>query len=157
MAECNGCGGFVTDDYVRVFGDNDGNVSECRNCRARSDDAEEESGEREVLLREVTGTTVGDTGQSGSGGGTERPSAGGTTSGDDGSQPATTAEAGSTTSTGRSATTAGNVTPSRNEDHAGPSGEHGVAQEAESTTDSSDGTSGGARERLAGLLSSLRS
>lgn len=65
MAECTRCGGFVTDDYVRVFADNEGNISSCRSCRAGSRSAEddtEETDERVVLLRDVAGgdTTEGE-------------------------------------------------------------------------------------------------
>lgn len=156
MAECNSCGGFVTDDYVRVFGDNEGNVSECRNCRARSDDAEEESDEREVLLREVTGTSLGDATRSGSGNETERPSAGGAAS-DDGESGRTTpdtAAAGSGSAATSGTRTAGGM-GALNGGRSGAAGER-AATEAEAASGSADGESSGARERLAGLLSSLR-
>lgn len=34
MATCSNCGAFVTADYVRVFGDNDGTVHGCPDCTA---------------------------------------------------------------------------------------------------------------------------
>ncbi|WP_255194915.1 DUF7563 family protein [Halorarius litoreus] len=58
MSECMSCGGFVSDDYARVFGDNEDNVFDCRNCRTdrrRSAKEEEDDGEQ-VLLRSVRGT-----------------------------------------------------------------------------------------------------
>lgn len=57
MATCYGCGGFVTDDYARVFGDNDDKVDDCRNCskrRIESDD-EDETEKRTVLLSDIEG------------------------------------------------------------------------------------------------------
>ena len=58
MAECTYCGGFVTDDYARVFGDNENRVDDCRNCPTRRPTEEEDEADdgREVLLREVEGT-----------------------------------------------------------------------------------------------------
>lgn len=96
MAECQNCGGFVTDDYARVFGDNQNDVHDCRQCPTEREirDAEDEEGDQ-VLLRDVMtdreeGTTAradaageGDAGRRsaeapGSGGGsTDRPNAGG--------------------------------------------------------------------------------
>ena len=32
MAECQNCGGHVTDRFERVFGTNDGDVFGCRSC-----------------------------------------------------------------------------------------------------------------------------
>lgn len=58
MSKCMSCGGFVTDNYARVFGDNDDNVFDCRNCRTdrRLGDAdEEEDDDGKVLLRTVRG------------------------------------------------------------------------------------------------------
>lgn len=53
------CGGFVTDDYARVFGDNDDNVYDCRSCRANKrpgeSDASDEGDDGKVLLRSVRG------------------------------------------------------------------------------------------------------
>lgn len=37
MAECDNCGTFVTSDFARVFGDNDGNVYGCLDCMLISD------------------------------------------------------------------------------------------------------------------------
>lgn len=34
MASCDNCGTFVTPDYARVFGDNDGVVHGCPECMA---------------------------------------------------------------------------------------------------------------------------
>lgn len=57
MAECKGCNRFVTDDYARVFGDNDDTIETCRNCRstrnpdAGTDDAGTD--DDRVLLRDV--------------------------------------------------------------------------------------------------------
>lgn len=34
MATCNNCGTFVTTDYARVFGDNEGTVHGCPECTA---------------------------------------------------------------------------------------------------------------------------
>lgn len=58
MAECTYCGGFVTDDYARVFGDNENRVDDCRNCPTRRPTPEEDEADdgREVLLRDVEGT-----------------------------------------------------------------------------------------------------
>lgn len=61
MSECETCGGFVTDNYARVFGDNENRVHECRHCppdATRSTD--EETDERQVLLRDVRGGGAGD-------------------------------------------------------------------------------------------------
>lgn len=155
MAECKSCGEFVTDDYVRVFGDNDGNVFDCRNCRARSSnsDDEEESEER-VLLREVTGTDATDeaTGE-GSGGAT----ASGT--GDaSASETGVTASASPDDRSGSRATDGSSwsgesesTTPSAE----GATDHVGTAESGEAADDT-DGERGGARERLAGLFSSLR-
>jgi hypothetical protein len=63
MAECTYCGGFVTDDYARVFGDNENRVDDCRNCPTRRPTQEEEADDddgREVLLREVDETAAED-------------------------------------------------------------------------------------------------
>lgn len=58
MSRCKRCDGFVTDNYARVFGDNDDNVFECRNCRGDrrrgTSDEDDADGER-VLLRTVRG------------------------------------------------------------------------------------------------------
>ncbi|WP_435366042.1 DUF7563 family protein [Haloarchaeobius sp. DYHT-AS-18] len=32
MPECNGCGGFVTSRFARVFGDNGNDIYGCRSC-----------------------------------------------------------------------------------------------------------------------------
>lgn len=60
MTECNSCGSFVSGDYARVFGDNDGVVHDCRHCpTSRGGDADEDSGgndDRVVLLSEVRGS-----------------------------------------------------------------------------------------------------
>jgi hypothetical protein len=32
MPECNNCGGFVTPDFARVFGDNRNDVNGCVSC-----------------------------------------------------------------------------------------------------------------------------
>jgi hypothetical protein len=37
MASCNNCETFITPDYVRVFGDNDGIVQGCPDCTTFSD------------------------------------------------------------------------------------------------------------------------
>lgn len=60
MSECKSCGGFVTDNYARVFGDNNDDVYDCRNCRTGRgrDGSAEDNGEddgRTVLLRSVRG------------------------------------------------------------------------------------------------------
>jgi hypothetical protein len=34
MATCDRCGGYVSVDYVRVFGDNEGQIETCPDCRA---------------------------------------------------------------------------------------------------------------------------
>lgn len=36
MVECDNCGFDVSNGYARVFGDNDGIVHECLNCREDS-------------------------------------------------------------------------------------------------------------------------
>lgn len=72
MAECTYCGGFVTDDYARVFGDNENRVDDCRNCPTRRPTQEEETDDgREVLLREVDETAARE--QSGSSGRAQSP------------------------------------------------------------------------------------
>lgn len=57
MAECKGCNRFVTDDYARVFGDNDDTIETCRNCRStRTQDAgtdDDGPDDDRVLLRDV--------------------------------------------------------------------------------------------------------
>lgn len=64
MAECTSCGGFVTDDYVRVFGNNDNEIDACRSCRAdRGSDREEEEEREVVLLRDVRGTDADQVGR----------------------------------------------------------------------------------------------
>lgn len=58
MSRCKRCDGFVTDNYARVFGDNDDNVFECRNCRngrRSSTSDEDEADDEQVLLRTVRG------------------------------------------------------------------------------------------------------
>lgn len=58
MSECMSCGGFVSDDYARVFGDNQNNVFDCRSCRTdrrRSDKKKEDDDGEQVLLRSVRG------------------------------------------------------------------------------------------------------
>jgi hypothetical protein len=58
MSKCMSCGGFVTDNYARVFGDNDDNVFDCRNCRTDrrlSTDEDDEGDGEKVLLRTVRG------------------------------------------------------------------------------------------------------
>ena len=37
MAECNNCGHFVSSDFVRVFGDEDGALDGCPHCRKQSE------------------------------------------------------------------------------------------------------------------------
>lgn len=37
MATCDNCGRFVTADYARVFGDNEGVVEGCPDCATFSD------------------------------------------------------------------------------------------------------------------------
>lgn len=37
MPECNNCGAFVTPDFARVFGDNDGEVFGCLECQTATD------------------------------------------------------------------------------------------------------------------------
>lgn len=71
MATCNNCGGFVTDDYARVFGDNENEVGDCRNCppEPRGDEStdERDADRRDpVLLREII-TERGDTSASAGG------------------------------------------------------------------------------------------
>lgn len=173
MAECKSCGEFVTDDYVRVFGDNDGNIFDCRNCRARSsrgDDDEDESGERVVLLREVTGTDAGDgtdesaDAASGDGGASQPERVAATAAGDGGTAPSgsddaaetgvTAGVSGTDSETARSGN-GGNPTPNDGEETTDRIG--ATAESGEATGDSTDGETGsGARERLAGLFSSLR-
>ncbi len=122
----------MTDDYVRVFGDNEGNISECRSCRARSspseEDAGEDAGERVVLLRDVAGDDS--TGQDENGTGSEREDGGA----------AVTSETG--------------TTPEKSE---GSVSSSGVAAPDASEQGAEGGESGGARERIAGFFSSIRS
>jgi len=37
MPQCEGCGAFVSSDFARVMGDNDGNVHGCLECHDRVD------------------------------------------------------------------------------------------------------------------------
>ena len=37
MPECNACGGFVTPDFARVFGDNTDEVYGCSECLSAAD------------------------------------------------------------------------------------------------------------------------
>jgi hypothetical protein len=60
MAECNHCESFVTDDYARVFGDNENRVDDCRNCPTLRSSTEEPDDGREVLLRDVREPTERD-------------------------------------------------------------------------------------------------
>lgn len=61
MSECTNCGGFVTDAYARVFGDNDDRVHECRHCPSDATGSTDEgTDERQVFLSEVRGGDVGD-------------------------------------------------------------------------------------------------
>lgn len=59
MPKCNSCGSFISDNYARVFGDNDGIVTDCRHCpttRGRNTDEDSDEGDDQVvLLREVRG------------------------------------------------------------------------------------------------------
>jgi len=36
MPACDNCGGFVTRDFARVFGDNEGTVQACLECSDRT-------------------------------------------------------------------------------------------------------------------------
>lgn len=65
MSQCETCGGFVTDNYARVFGDNDDRVHECRHCppdatRSTDETTDGETDERQVLLRDLRGGDAGD-------------------------------------------------------------------------------------------------
>ncbi|MEM4780690.1 MAG: hypothetical protein QXG03_03900 [Halalkalicoccus sp.] len=54
MVRCDRCDGYVSRDYARVFGDNEGLVGNCPNCRAGWDDGEdepEESPDRKLRFR----------------------------------------------------------------------------------------------------------
>lgn len=54
MVHCDRCGGYVSRDYVRVFGDNHDCVASCPNCRAGWTDGEgqsEERSERKLTFR----------------------------------------------------------------------------------------------------------
>jgi hypothetical protein len=127
MAECTSCGGFVTDDYVRVFGDNEGNISECRSCRARSSPSEEDdtedADERVVLLRDVAGDDS--TGEDGNESENERA--------------AVASDTGATPESG-------GTSVSSSGEAASDAPEQGA----------SGAESGGARERIAGFFSSIR-
>lgn len=108
----------MTDDYKRVFADNEGNIPNCRSCRAQSgstEDDDEEGSEREVLLRDVAGDDTSETGSERAESASVRPSAG-------------------------------------NSEGSGTSGTSADAGESEVE----ESTSGGARERIAGLFSSIR-
>lgn len=57
MPECTTCGGHVTHEYVRVFGDNEDSIDSCRNCRASSREQDDEDVESDevVYLEDVLG------------------------------------------------------------------------------------------------------
>lgn len=146
MAECSHCGSFVTDDYVRVFGDNDGNLHECRSCRARGStttDETDETGERVVLLRDVNGEESGE----GAGGREDPPTTRNDATGrtEEGATPAGEPEE----TAGRSAADTRRNPGSGDHDDGETAGDGG------SDAEPSDGQ-GGARERLSDLVSSLR-
>lgn len=42
MPTCENCGSFVTENYVRVFGDRNGEVYACPHCRTRIQDPQAE-------------------------------------------------------------------------------------------------------------------
>lgn len=132
----------MTDDYVRVFGDNDGTITDCRNCRARdsttADDADETT-EREVLLRDVNG----------------EGSANGVDGGEDPPDAQDDPSDGAATTGGEREGTA--ERPAADTSRDAPAVEHDDQKAAENgaTEDASDGR-GGARARLTDLVSSLR-
>lgn len=66
MPECTICGGHVTHEYIRVFGDNENSIESCRNCRASSRGQDEEDAESEeiVYLEDVLGDKARDDQQS---------------------------------------------------------------------------------------------
>lgn len=72
MAECARCGGFVTDDYLRVCGDNDGRVESCPSCPRQSATEDADTGSDGVPLREIgaTGSEESATARDGSATGT---------------------------------------------------------------------------------------
>jgi hypothetical protein len=53
MKRCRNCGSTVTEDYARVFGDNDNRVHSCGNCEqnSRGVDAKETGGIGETTIR----------------------------------------------------------------------------------------------------------
>lgn len=141
MSECENCGGFVTDNYARVFGDNENRVHECRHCppdATRSTD--EQTDDRQVLLRDVRGGDTGD-GSAGSRG----PTADGT-SADGGSTDAATGAAGAGPGD------AGDPDDDAETDSRGPAGEVHVTDLHGSAPDDGGGGSG-----LSAFLSALRS
>lgn len=76
MYQCKSCGGFLTEDYARVFGDNENDVYDCRHCPPDEQGrTAEESGDGEpVLLSEIRGTDAGgSTGDGGSAAGADAP------------------------------------------------------------------------------------
>lgn len=38
MPTCNNCGSYISKDFIRVFGDNDGTINRCLNCGKQSED-----------------------------------------------------------------------------------------------------------------------
>lgn len=52
MASCTRCGGYVSADYVRVFGDNRNRIDSCPDCRAGR--TEEEASVNEESERGLT-------------------------------------------------------------------------------------------------------
>ena len=45
MANCDRCGGYVSADYVRVFGDNQGRIHSCPDCPTGREEESTASGE----------------------------------------------------------------------------------------------------------------
>lgn len=37
MPKCNNCGHFVSSDFVRVFGDENGELDDCPHCRGQTE------------------------------------------------------------------------------------------------------------------------
>lgn len=73
MAECARCGGFVTDDYLRVCGDNEGRVESCPSCPRQSATKDADTGSEGVPLREIEATGSGESGTGSETPGTETP------------------------------------------------------------------------------------
>jgi hypothetical protein len=64
MPECVTCGGYVSPDFVRVFGDNSRVVRSCLSCHGTEPDHVESDDQSTVEVESVTAGSVGDDEQS---------------------------------------------------------------------------------------------